>query len=237
MPFCQTLVLPLERKFDQEEDLMTARRKPVADEAGLLDLLIKGDLAAFGKETGLSIHDLGRMMHGEDDDFDFDHDDDDYLDDDEEDWWLRPEWLRPEWLHPDCLNACLALELGTCCRYPDNPLVRAAVDLASMVEQALARLGRDDCPATAIELARLFRFIPGLLAQVHAILPRLNATAVAQFRCPVGRLAGALDLVCAGGCPWACGDPAVPDRRAEFEPLRPLLAECATVLRTAVGQG
>jgi hypothetical protein len=106
-----------------------------------------------------------------------------------------------------------------------------------MVEAALARLGRDDCPATAAELARLFRFIPGLLAQVHAIVPRLNATAVTQFRCPVGRLSGALDLVCAGGCPWACGDPAVPDRRAEFEPLRPLLAECATVLRTSLGQG
>jgi len=217
---------------------MTARRKPVADEARLLNLLLKGEFAAFGKESGLSIRDLGRMMRGEDEpDDDFDLDDEDYPDDDEEDWWLRPEWLRPEWLHPDCLNACLALELGTCCRYPDNPLVRAAVDLASMVEAALARLGRDDCPATAAELARLFRFIPGLLAQVHAILPRLNATAVAQFRCPVGRLAGALDLICAGGCPWACGDPAVPDRRAEFDPLRPLLAECATALRTALGQG
>jgi len=221
---------------------MTAGRKPVTDEVRLLDLLIKGDFAAFGKETGLSIHDLGRMMHGEDEPDDFDHDDEDYVDDDEfgndeEDWWLRPEWLRPEWLHPDCLNACLALEQGTCCRYPDNPLVRAAVDLASMVEQALARLGRDECPAAAVELARLFRFIPGLLAQVHAILPRLNATAVAQFRCPVGRLASALDLVCASGCPWACGDPAAPDRRAEFEPMRPLVAECATALRTALGWG
>lgn len=221
---------------------MTAPRKPAADQAGLLDLLFKGDFAAFGKETGLSIHDLGRMMHGEDEpDDDFDHDDDDHFDDDDEeeedDWWLRPEWLRPQWLHPDCLNACLAAELGTCCKYPDNPLVRAAVDLAGSVGQALDRLGRDDCAGTAVELARLFRFIPGLLAQVHAILPRLNATAVAQFRCPVGRLAAALDQVCAAGCPWACGAPAVPDRRAEFEPLRPLLDECATALRAALGWG
>src|SRR5262249_19691617 len=92
MPFCQTLVLRLERKFDRrEEGVMTAGRKPVTDEARLLDLLIKGDFAAFGKETGLSIRDLGRMMGGEDEpDDDFDGDDEDYFDDDE-DWWLRPE--------------------------------------------------------------------------------------------------------------------------------------------------
>src|SRR5262249_56708420 len=133
--------------------------------------LIKGDFAAFGKETGLSIHDLGRMMHGEDEpDDDEDDDDDDYFDDDGEDWWMRPEWLRPEWLHPDCLNACLALALGTCCRYPDNPLVRAAVDLAGSVEAALARLGRGGVPRTAGQLARPVTFIPGPPAAVQADL-------------------------------------------------------------------
>ena len=51
--------------------------------------------------------------------------------------WL----LRPQWLHPDCRNACAALELGTCCKYPDNPLVRVAVDLAESVDRTLGRFG------------------------------------------------------------------------------------------------
>ena len=150
--------------------------------------------------------------------------------------WL----LRPQWLHPDCRNACAALELGTCCKYPDNPLVHVAVDLAESVDRVLGRFGAlpgdgaGDCAGPAAELARLFCAVPGLLAQVHAILPRLNATAVAQLLCPVGRLAGALDQACAYGCPWACRDPAVPDRRAGLEPLRPLLAESAHAIRAAL---
>ena len=158
--------------------------------------------------------------------------------------WL----LRPQWLHPDCRNACAALELGTCCKYPDNPLVRVAVDLAESVDRTLGTFGAvdavlpggmsgdsaGDCAGPAAELARLFCAVPGLLAQVHAILPRLNATAVAQLLCPVGRLAGALDQACAYGCPWACRDPAVPDRRAGLEPLRPLLAESAHAIRAAL---
>ncbi|MFZ0163585.1 MAG: hypothetical protein WAL12_08380, partial [Trebonia sp.] len=146
--------------------------------------------------------------------------------------WL----LRPQWLHPDCRDACAALELGTCCKYPDNPLVRVAVDLAESVDRTLGRFGAvgavipgdesgnsasedsasgssasEDCAGPAAELARLFSAVPGLLAQVHAILPRLNATAIAQLLCPVGRLAGALDQACAYGCPWACRDRGVPD--------------------------
>jgi hypothetical protein len=151
--------------------------------------------------------------------------------------WL----LRPQWLHPDCRNACAALELGTCCKYPDNPLVRVAVDLAESVDRTLGRFGpgdgAGDCAGPAAELARLFSAVPGLLAQVHAILPRLNATAIAQLLCPVGRLAGALDQACAYGCPWACRDRGVPDRRgrrAGLEPLRPLLAESAHALRAAL---
>lgn len=172
--------------------------------------------------------------------------------------WL----LRPQWLHPDCRNACAALELGTCCKYPDNPLVRVAVDLAESVDRTLGRFGavgavipgdesgngpsedsasgnsaREDCAGPAAELARLFSAVPGLLAQVHAILPRLNATAIAQLLCPLGRLTGALDQACAYGCPWACRDRGVPDRRgrrAGLEPLRPLLAESAHALRAAL---
>ena len=174
---------------------------------------------------------------GDGDTGDGDFDDGDTGDLQDEIAWL----LRPRWLHPDCRDACAALELGTCCKYPDNPLVRVAVDLAESVERTLGRFGTTggaggagDCAGPAAELARLFTAVPGLLAQVHAILPRLNATAVAQLLCPVGRLAGALDRACAYGCPWACRDPAVPDRRAGLEPLRPLLAESSHAIRAAL---
>jgi hypothetical protein len=150
--------------------------------------------------------------------------------------------LRPRWLHPDCRDVCNALELGTCCKYPDNPLVRVAVDLAGSIEGTLGRFGEGagvstggGCAGTAAELAGLFRSVPGLLAQVHAILPRLNQTATTQLLCPVGSLAGALEAACTYGCPWACHDPGVPDRRAELEPLRSLLAECSAAIRTALG--
>jgi hypothetical protein len=165
--------------------------------------------------------------------------DDELGDEDTDDIEDEIAWLlRPQWLHPDCRNACAALELGTCCKYPDNPLVRVAVDLAESVDRTLGRFGAvGDCAGPAAELARLFSAVPGLLAQVHAILPRLNATAIAQLLCPVGRLAGALDQACAYGCPWACRDRGVPDRRgrrAGLEPLRPLLAESAHAIRAAL---
>lgn len=163
---------------------------------------------------------------------------DEFGDEDTDDIEDEIAWLlRPRWLHPDCRNACAALELGTCCKYPDNPLVRVAVDLAESVDRTLGGFGAvadGDCAKPAAELARLFSAVPGLLAQVHAMLPRLNATAVAQLLCPVGRLAGALDQACAYGCPWACRDPGVPDRRAGLEPLRPLLAESAHAIRAAL---
>lgn len=150
--------------------------------------------------------------------------------------------LRPRWLHQDCRNVCAALELGTCCKYPDNPLVRVAVELADAVELTLGRFGAagggtGDCAGPAAELGRLFASVPGLLAQVHAILPRLNATAVAQLLCPVGRLAGALDQACVYGCPWGCGDREVPGGRAGVEPLLPLLGDCSTAIRGTLGWG
>jgi hypothetical protein len=174
---------------------------------------------------------------GEPDDEDG-YDEDGYDEDEEDTDDIEDEiarLLRPRWLHPDCPNVCTALELGTCCKYPDNPLVRVAVELADSVDRTRGRLGGGDCAGPAAELSRLFTYVPGLLAQVHAILPRLNGTAVAQLLCPVDRLASALDQACAHGCPWACHDPGVPGRRAEFEPLLPLLGDCSNAIRAALG--
>jgi hypothetical protein len=171
--------------------------------------------------------------------------------------------LGPEWLHADCLDPCAALDLGTCCKYPAEPLVSRATALADSVDRTAAELGRahvradgadgaDDradgadgsgdgadgraggCAAAAGELARLLMSVPGLLAQIHAVLPGMSRTAAAQLTCPVGRLGGVADLVCLHGCPWACGDPGAPGRRCEFEPLRPLLEACSEALWAVV---
>ena len=93
------------------------------------------------------------------------------------------DWPRPEWLHADCLNVGFALEVGTCCKNPDNRLVGVAVDLADLVDLALSRLGNAECETPAAELGYRLKLIPGLLAQIHAIAPRLN---------PIGRGAAAL---------------------------------------------
>lgn len=175
------------------------------DEKALLDLLGQGGVA------------------GDDDGF---GDDDD---DGTEDWFPRPEWL-----HPDCRSVCSALELGTCCKYPDNPLVRVAVELADAVEQTVTRLGEVSCARSGAELAGRFQQIPGLLAQIHALLPRLTQTARAQLLCPVGALAGALDAACGDGCPWGCDDPAPDDPREHFRVMIELVAECSAAIRTAL---
>jgi hypothetical protein len=169
-------------------------------------------------------HDLRRMGWGDDDGFD----DELSLDDGE-------DYRRPPWLPADCVSVCFALDLGSCCKRPDNPLVGCAVDLADLVGQARRRVGGGDCARPAAELGYRLKLIPGLLAQVHAILPRLNPTAAAQLLCPLGRLADVIDQVTADGCPWACGDPDVGDRRAEFAQLRPLLADCSSALRGRLG--
>ena len=180
---------------------MTAHRKRKtvgAEEVRLLGLLLSGDLAGFEKATGISMREMELRMRasgqlgdepGDDDESYFDEDEDeDERDEDEDDWRLRPEWL-----HPDCVNTCTALELGTCCKYPVSPLVRHAVDLAD----SAGRVSRE----------RLLAAVPGLLAQVHAVLPGLDRTAVAQLTCPVGRLAVAAEF----------------GPRPESEPLLPLL--------------
>jgi hypothetical protein len=158
----------------------------------------------------------------------FDDEEDEFYPDDD-------EWPRPDWLHPDCVNPCLALDLGTCCKNPANPVTRRAAELADAVDRTLGRFGHGECARAAAALARLLGSVPGLLAQVHAVLPDMNTTEAARLLCPVGRLTTALDQVCRAGCPWACEDPDVPDRRAEFEPLRSLLGKCAADLRIRLG--
>jgi hypothetical protein len=221
---------------------MAARRTQRVDEATLFDLLMKGDYAGFAKVTGYSVDQVERLLHGRDRHFDEpdndeDEDDDRFFDDDEDEDGDAFAWQhRPPWLHADCVSVCTALELGTCCKYPDNPLVQCTVELADSVGRTLRLLDGGDCTRTATELARQLSYIPGLLVQIHAILPRLNRTAVAQFRCPIGRLSAAVDQASRYGCPWACDDPEVPDRRAEFAPLHHLLAECSAAIRTVLGQ-
>jgi hypothetical protein len=191
---------------------MAAQRKSLGDEEARLLAFLLGD---------------------ESDEDESDEDEDEfYLDDEEDD-----EWSRPEWLHPDCVNPCLALDLGACCKNPANPVVRRAVELADAVDRMLGQPGNGECVRDAAELARLLKTVPALLAQVHAVLPGMDAMAVAQLLCPVGRLTADLDQVCLAGCPWACGDPGVPDRRAEFEPLRSLLGDRLAALRARVGGG
>jgi len=215
---------------------MTVRRTQRVDEATLLDLLMKGDYARFAKLTGYTVDQIERMLDGEDDDYDALDDDDDYIFDGEKDGDTRASRRRPSWLHADCLNVCTALELGTCCKYPDNPLVKCAVELADSVDRTLRRFEGGDCSLAAAELTRQLGCVPGLLAQIHAILPRLNRRAVAQFLCPVGRLRVAVDQVRSYGCPWTCECPEVPDRRAESDPLVPLLAESSAAIRAVLGR-
>ena len=157
-------------------------------------------------------------------------DDEYFLDDDEED-----DWPRPAWLHPGCLNVGFALDVGTCCKNPDNRLVGVAVDLADLVDLSLRRLESVECEGPDAELAYRLKLIPGLLAQIHAILPRLNPAAVAQLLCPVGRLASAIDRVCAYRCPCACEGADMPKLRPEYAHLAPLLSDCLGALRGRLG--
>lgn len=221
---------------------MTERRRK-KDEKTLLDLVGKGDIAGLERALGLDPGEFERIMLDEpdggydEDEFPggdggrvFGDEGDESGEDDDEDWMPRPEWL-----HPECRSVCSALDLGTCCKYPDNPLVRVAVDLADSADRAAGRLGEVGCAESAADLARCFRLIPGLLAQIHAVLPRLNQTARAQLLCPVGSLASALEKACGDGCPWGCGDPAAPDRREAFRPVIELVAECLAAIRAALG--
>ena len=176
---------------------MTAQRKRKtagAEEVRLLGLLLSGDIAGFEQATGTSMREMELRMRADgeltdadliDDEPGGDEGDEDedvfYFYDEEDDWRLRPEWL-----HADCVDPCTALDLGTCCKYPVSPLVRRALELADSADRILREAGPG-----AGDLTRLLRSVPGLLAQVHAVLPSLDRTSAAQLTCPVGRGRGA----------------------------------------------
>jgi len=133
-------------------------------------------------------------------------------------------------------NPCTPLDLGMCCTHPARPLVHRAMEVADSVDRALRGSGRGGCGELAAELSRLVRPVPGLLAQIHAVLPGAGKATAAQLLCPVGRLAGALDQLCADACQSGCAtNPVLPGQRPEFAAIRPLLADCSAALRTALG--
>src|SRR6516165_6560204 len=203
---------------------MTAQRKRKtagAEEVRLLGLLLSGDIAGFEQATGMSMREMELRMRaaGELADADLidDEPDDDEADDEDDEGDEDDDWhLRPEWLHADCVDPCAALDLGTCCKYPVSPLVRRALELADSADRVLGEAG----PGTG-DLTRLLRSVPGLLAQVHAVLPGLDRTSAAQLTCPVGRLASSLG-------------PGAARHAAESEALRPLVEACSDALWAAL---
>lgn len=167
--------------------------------------------------------------------------DDDFRDEDEDaargnDADDPGQRLWPDWPGADCADPCTALNLGRCCKYPADPLIRRAAEVADAVHRTLSRAGQGECALMAAQTSRLLLSVYGLLAQMHAVLPNVSRATAAQLLCPVGRLAGAVDAIRAQGCPWACGDPAVPDRRPDFAPLGVLLEECSAALRAILDQ-
>lgn len=192
---------------------------------------------------------IGELLDGSQEvvaDIEFDEDDDDelFFDEDDDEYFYDDPYgyraLRPEWMHPDCVDPCAALEHGTCCKYPAALLVRRALDLADAVDQALRDFDNSDgddgdCSRAADQLATLFECAPELVAQIRAAVPAAGKTVAAQLLCPIGRLSLlALELAGRSGCPWACDDHGVPDRRPLLTPLIPLLEDCDEALWATV---
>ena len=154
--------------------------------------------------------------------------------------WL----LRPQWLHPDCRNACAALELGTCCKYPDNPLVRVAVDLAESVDRIRSagsalrgrrRRGRLRGTGRRARPAVQRRPRParaGARDTAQAERDRNRAAAVPGGQAG-GRAGPGVRVRLPVGVPRSRG-PRPAGARAGLEPLRPLLAESAHAIRAAL---
>jgi hypothetical protein len=157
-------------------------------------------------------------------------DDDDYYYVDRQGAW----WPLPGWMHPECVDPHLAVDYGTCCKYPADGLVQRALDLADAVDGTLTAFDvptGGDCRRAARELARLLKSVPALIAEIRPAMTDDNPEVVEQLLCPVGRLnLLVLELSLRSGCPWACGDHGASDRRAELAPMVPLLDECQDAL-------
>ena len=129
--------------------------------------------------------------------------DDEFGDEDTDDIEDEIAWLlRPQWLHPDCRNACAALELGTCCKYPDNPLVRVAVDLAESVDRTLGRFGAvasaPSSPAAQVRTAQV------RTAQVRTAQVGTAQVGTARDRPPSSPGCSAPSLGCSRRCTRYC---------------------------------
>jgi hypothetical protein len=80
--------------------------------------------------------------------------------------------------------------------------------------------------------AAALRLLPGLLARIRAIVPRLGRGVLEQMACPVSRLAAALKRACDGPPPrWR---PAASRQGAGSRAAGQADAECAAVVRTAL---
>jgi hypothetical protein len=131
--------------------------------------------------------------------------DDDYYYVDRQGAW----WPLPAWMHPECVDPHLAVDYGTCCKYPADDLVLRALGLADAVDGTLTAFDvhAGDCQQAAGELARLLKSVPTLIAEIRPAMTDDNREAVEQFLCPVGRLnLLVLELSLRPGCPWACTD-------------------------------
>lgn len=114
-----------------------------------------------------------------------------YLDDDDDE--CDCDYCSPQWLHPQCVHPCLAIDLGTCCMYPESELVREVTDAA----RTAAAIGDEimtgeDPEDAAARLEEALVPVPGLLDRIMAVLPGLHPVEAYQFICPVERMLGAI---------------------------------------------
>jgi hypothetical protein len=154
-------------------------------------------------------------------------DEDEYEYDDLYDDW-DDEKYRPTWMHPDCESACLALEMGTCCKYPATEMVRQFDDLAGRIGHAVRWTENGADPAEGIaELTQLTGPVSAALATLTARIPALRKPEVLQLICPVGRIDGAFDDAC------EYSDDLTDAERTRLAPVREALATCLEALRQA----
>ena len=145
------------------------------------------------------------------------------------------ERYRPDWMHPDCVSACLALDLGTCCKYPASDVIGQLLGLADQTEAVTKRLDCEE-PESVLALIKLGELISIAVARVTAELPAMQRPELCQVVCPLGRISGAIEE-CFG---WGYGgqDFSQSDRR-RIDPMRAELRTCQNaawdLIRAALG--